>query len=166
MANRPVGPEPTTETVLLGALLGAPADEIRRVVPLILDDLDEPGSRAVAEAVLNLAQAGRPHDGHAVGDELQRRGRYAGETGQLIKRRLLDAITTGYASNDLAAATYAAAVCANAFRQRFELVGKALVEAASTFPEEDLLTLLRQAGTDCVRHAKRLAALRGEEVPT
>ncbi|MDV6293303.1 hypothetical protein [Rhodococcus aetherivorans] len=163
MTNRPIGPEPSTETVLIGAMLTAAASEVRTVAALVLDDLQESGSRTIVEAIICLVDAGRPHDGHAVGDELQRRGKYAGEPGQLVKRRLLDAITTGYQANSLAVHTYAAAVSANAYRNRFELVGKSLVEAASTYPEEDLLPLLRQAGTDCVKHADRLAKLRGQE---
>ncbi|WAL46791.1 hypothetical protein [Rhodococcus pyridinivorans] len=156
-------PEPTPEVALLAAALTAPADDVQAVTPLVLDDLTEIGTRDVLDTVCALAAAGQPHDTIAVGDELQRRGLLAGHTGQQIKMCLLNASTAGRAANPLALRRYAAAVSANAFRQRFETIGKALTEAAAAAPEHDLMPMLRQAGTDAVRHAKRLATLRGEQ---
>lgn len=162
-AFEPRSSDPTPTCAMVAAALPAPAGDVTAIVPLVLDDVTAPGYRDVLKALLDLAMSGQPHDTVAVGDELQRRGLLAGHTGQQIKMALLDASTAGRAANPLALRCYAAAVCAEAFRQKFETIGKALIEAAATAPEHDLLPLLRNAGTDAVRHAKRLAQLRGEQ---
>jgi len=51
---------------------------------------------------------------------------------------------------------------AAAYRHRIAELGHALVEAADTMAEDDLLPMLRHAGTDAVAHAERLSRLRGE----
>ena len=161
----PIGPAPTLEVLCVGALLWAATDDVRPVLALVLaDDLDDPHLRPILEAIRRLVAAGRPHDGVAVGDELQRCGALAGEAGRLTARRLADAITSGAGANTLAVRSYATAVVADAYRRRYETVGKALAEAATDLAEADLLPLLRGIGTDAVRHAARLAALRGEVV--
>jgi len=162
-AIRPIGPEPTTEVLLLGSLMWATTDDVREVLPLIADDdLEDPNARVILFAIRWLVGAGQPHDGTAVGDQLQRSGRLGGDSGTAVKKILLDAITSGAASNHLAPATYARAVVSDAYRRRYELLGKSLVEAADTMPEGDLLPMLRLAGTDAVAHADRLSRLRGE----
>lgn len=159
----PVGAEPTPEMLCIGSLLWAAADDVRPVLPHVLvDDLDDAHLRPILEAIGWLVAANRPHDGVAVGDELQRRGALAGESGRLTARRLADAITSGAGANTLAVRSYATAVVADAYRRRYETAGKALTEAATDLAEADLLPLLRGIGTDAVRHADRLAALRGE----
>lgn len=160
---RPIGLEPSPELLFVGALLWATAADVSPVLhQLAADDLDDPHLRPILETVRHLVASGRPHDGTAVGDELQRRGELAGEAGRLTARRLTDAITAGGNANGLAIRAYAAAVVADAYRRRFELAGKTLVEAASDLPESDLLPLLRRIGTEAVVHADRLARLRGE----
>ncbi|MGI1849930.1 hypothetical protein [Rhodococcus ruber] len=162
---RPVGPEPTPEVLCVGALLWAATDDVRPVLPLVLaDDLDDPHLHPILAAIRHLVAAHRPHDGTTVGDELQRRGALAGEAGRITARRLLDAITCGAGANTLTVRSYATAVVAQSYRRRYETAGKALAEAATDLAETDLLPLLRDIGTDAVRHADRLAALRGDEV--
>ncbi|MDV6291496.1 hypothetical protein [Rhodococcus aetherivorans] len=163
---RSVGPEPTPEMLCIGSLLWAAPDDVRPVLPLMgADDLDDPHLHPILDAIRRLVAAGRPHDGVAVGDELQRCGALAGEAGRLTARRLADAITSGAGGNTLAVRSYATAVVADAYRRRYETAGKALTEAATDLAEADLLPLLRGIGTDAVRHADRLAALRGGVVP-
>ena len=160
---RPVGPEPSLEVLCVGALLWAAPDVVRPVLPLVgADDLDDPHLHPIFEAIRRLVAAGRPHNRVAVGDELQRCGALAGEAGRLTARRLADTITSGAGANTLTVRSYATAVVADAYRRRYETAGKALAEAATELAEADLLPLLRGIGTDAVRHADRLAALRGE----
>lgn len=160
---RRIGPEPSTEILLLGSLMWAAADDVRAVLPLLADDdLDDPHARPILYAIRWLVEAGKPHNGTAIADQLQRSGLFGGERGQQTKKVLLDAITSGAASNSLAPRMYAKAVVADAYRRRYELLGKSLVEAADTMAEDDLLPLLREAGTEAVKHAQRLEQLRGE----
>jgi len=78
--------------------------------------------------------------------------------------RFLDACTSLHerAANPLALRHLAAGVVAAAYRHRIAELGHALVEAADTMAEDDLLPMLRHAGTDAVAHAERLSRLRGE----
>ncbi|RVW01317.1 hypothetical protein [Rhodococcus xishaensis] len=157
--TRPIGLEPSLEVLTAGSLMWARAEDTRQAARLLdLDDLENPASRIVVEVVLSLLDARRSHNGTAVGDELARRGLLS----ETVKRFLLDAITCGVDANTLAPQSYTAALVAQSYRARFETLGKALAEAAYSFPETDLLPLLRKGGTDAVKHAQRLAALRGE----
>lgn len=157
---RPIGPEPALDTLTAGSLIWSAPDDARRAARLLdLDDVENPAARTVIEIVVSLLDAERPHNGTAVGDELARRGLLD----EPVKRFLLDAITSGADANTIAPQSYTTALVAKAYRARFETLGKALVEAAETFPEGDLLPLLRKAGTEAVQHARRLSALRGEE---
>ncbi|MDH6283281.1 DnaB-like helicase N-terminal domain-containing protein [Prescottella agglutinans] len=158
---RPIGPEPTLDALLPGSMMWASPEDARAAAELAdVDDFQNPAARTVFPVLVSLLDAGRPHDPTAVADELARRGLLT----EPVKRFLLDATTAGAQANSLAPRSYATAIAAKAYRERFESIGKALVEAAETFPEVDLLPLLRKAGTDAVRHAKRLATLRGEEI--
>ncbi|WP_139793020.1 hypothetical protein [Prescottella equi] len=155
-----IGTEPDLEILLLGSMLFAAPADARRAVSLVeLDDYNKPDRRTVHSAIAGLLSAGRLHDGTAVDDEIRRQGLYTDP----VRRTLLDAITCGPASNRVAPWSYATALVARSYRTRYEQLGKTLVEAADTFPEGDLLPLLRKAGVDAVRHARRLAELRGEE---
>lgn len=160
---RPVGPNPDPETMLLCGLLWAnttdASDVMRYVAP---DDLEHVGTRAVFMTIGHLIEAGRPHDTTTVVDELQRCGDLGGPAGDLIKRSWLDATTAGASEHPFALKSYASAVVSDAFRRRFETLGKALVEAAATAAEHDLMPMLRAAGTEAARHAKRLDQLRGD----
>ncbi|NLV77775.1 MAG: hypothetical protein GXY65_00220 [Rhodococcus sp.] len=158
---RPIGPDPTPEVLFIGSLLFADAELVRPVVALVdTTDLDNAHLRPILDVIRRLVEAGRPHEGTAVGDELQRTGQLAGEPGRLTLRLLGDAITSGAAANTLAPRMYAAAVVADAYRRRYESAGGALTEAAATLAEDDLLPFLRDIGTATVKHADRLAALR------
>lgn len=162
IAVRPIGALPSTEVQFLGCLMWSNTTDVAEVLPLVADDdLDDPNARVILFCIRWLIGAKQPHDGTAVGDQLQRSGRLGGDSGHVVKKMLLDAITSGAASNTIAPRTYATAVVSDAYRRRYELLGKALVEAADTMTEDDLLPMLRQAGTDAVKHAERLAALRG-----
>ncbi|KDE14925.1 DnaB-like helicase N-terminal domain-containing protein [Rhodococcus aetherivorans] len=162
---RPVGPDPDPETLFVGGLLWATPADARDVLPYVApDDFEHVGTRALVLTIGHLIDAGRPHDTTAVADELQRRGDLGGPAGDLIRRALLDATTAGASANPLALHAYASQVVAESYRRRFEVIGKALVEAAATAAEADLMPLLRAAGTDAARHTKRLAQLRGETV--
>lgn len=160
-AYRPIGPDPSPEILFLGSLLFADTDHVRPVVALVVDDdLDNVHLRPILDVVRQLVDAGRPHEGTVVGDELQRRGMLAGESGRLTLRFLADAITSGASANYLAPRTYAAAVVADSYRRRHESAGHAISEAAAAFAEDDLLPLFRKLGTHAVRHADRLSQLR------
>ncbi|NKS00925.1 hypothetical protein GTA09_15340 [Rhodococcus hoagii] len=154
-----IGPEPDLEILLLGSMMFAAPDDTRHAAGLVeTDDYDTPAARTIHCVIVQLLDSNRLHDSTAVADELRRQGLYSDP----VKRALLDAITCGAASNRVAPWSYATAIVARSYRARYELIGKSLVEAADTFPEGDLLPLLRQAGTDAVRHSRRLAELRGE----
>lgn len=160
---RPIGAVPSTEVQFLGCLMWSNADDVKQILPHVADDdLDDPNARVILFCIRFLIGAKHPHDGTAVGDQLQRSGRLGGDSGHQVKKMLLDAITSGAASNTIAPRVYATAVVADAYRRRYELLGKALVEAADTMAEDDLLPMLREAGTDAVKHADRLAVLRGD----
>ncbi|MFD6676067.1 hypothetical protein ACFWDA_17070 [Rhodococcus zopfii] len=163
IAVRPIGALPSTEVQFLGCLMWSNTTDVAEVLPLVSDDdLDDPNARVILFCIRWLIGAKQPHDGTAVGDQLQRSGRLGGDSGHLVKKMLLDAITSGAASNTIAPRTYATAVVSDAYRRRYELLGKSLVEAADTMAEDDLLPMLRHAGTDAVQHSERLSALRGE----
>ncbi|QOW00623.1 hypothetical protein RCF27_10255 [Rhodococcus pyridinivorans] len=161
-AYPPIGPDPTPELLFVGSLLFADTEHVKPVLELVADDdLDQVYLRPVLAVIRDLVAADRLHDGAVVGGELQRRGALAGESGRLTLRALADASTSGAVANHSAPPCYAAAVVADAYRRRFETAGHALAEAAMDFAEDDLLPLLRSVGTEAVRHAERLAKLRG-----
>ncbi|WP_395704544.1 DnaB-like helicase N-terminal domain-containing protein [Rhodococcus ruber] len=160
---RPVGPDPDPETLFVCGLLWANTTDARDVMRHVApDDLQHVGTRAVFKTIARLIQAGRPHDTTTVVDELQRCGDLGGPAGDLIKRAWLDATTAGASEHPFALKSYASAVVSDAFRRRFETLGKALVEAAATTAENDLMPMLQAAGLEAKRHAKRLAQLRGD----
>ncbi len=160
-AIRAIGPEPTVEMLLIGSLLWSDADSARELIGDIdPEDLNDPHLRPILDAVHSLLDARIPHHGQAVGDELQRTGRLAGEAGRLTARRLTDAITCGAEANGLAPRVYACLVAADAYRRRVETVGKALVEAAQDMPEVDLWPLMKERGREVAAHASRLSRLR------
>jgi len=154
--------DPTPETLFLASAMQATAADVLAVADLIADDLIDPGSRDILAVLVDLARAGRPHHHDAVIDELVRRGGPA--SGRHAKMRFLDACTSLHerAANPLALRHLAAGVVAAAYRHRIAELGHALVEAADTMAEDDLLPMLRHAGTDAVAHAERLSRLRGE----
>ncbi len=157
---RSIGLVPSTEVQFLGSLMWSDAESVRHVLRHVEDDdLEDLSARIILLAIRLLIASDSPHDGTAVGDHLQRSGALGGAAGGRTKKLLVDAITSG---SHISPISYARAVVSDAYRRRFELLGKALVEAADTMPEDDLLPLLRQAGTGAVAHSKRLAALRGE----
>jgi len=148
---------------MLGSFMWAHTDDVRDVLSLVADDdLEDPNARVILFCIRWLIGANQPHDGTAVGDQLQRSGRLGGESGTQVKKLLLDAITSGASSNHLAPKVYAKAVVSDAYRRRYEQLGKSLVEAADVMAEDDLLPMLRNAGRDAVAHAQRLSLLRGE----
>ena len=153
--------EPDAATLLVGSLLWSRSDDAAPVLEAIdTGDLEDPPLRTITATIRDLVEVLQPHDPIAVGDELQRRGLLAGETGRIVVRRLTDAITAGSASNHLAPIVYARSVVADAYRRRIELAGKAFVEAAAAMAEDDLAQMVRGQARGIEDHAARLAALR------
>lgn len=164
---RPNGHKYSAELVLFAGMLWAPQGEPQAAVLAVLRwlvpaDFEMLGARELYAAISRLVHAGKPHDMHAVLDELTRRGQLDGATGQAAKMLALNAGTMHTPPHPDALRAHAAAVVAAAHRRHVRLAGEALVELADTAPEDDLLPRMRELGTETVRRAKRLAALRGE----
>lgn len=150
-------PEP-----LLAATLLAPAAQVADALRVCRPDdvrlLDAP-TAAVLDVALELASAGRAPDAALVGAELLRRGAYAGSSGDLIRTRLADAVTT-IAYPELMP-EYAASVLARVFRARLAAAGEAFTASAEDAPEFDLWSLLIREGKELRAIWERLAAVRG-----
>ncbi|MFD4368982.1 hypothetical protein [Rhodococcus sp. NPDC058521] len=154
---QPIGPTPTPEIALLGALVYTENINTTTILEQVHTlDLDETGAAACLEAISHLAHQGHDHGPVAIADHLGRLGKLT----EPARKALLDATTAG--SEPLAVRQLAAAVVAASLRRRFESAGKALVEGASVAPEHDLVPLVRSIGTAIVKHADRLRVLRGE----
>jgi hypothetical protein len=156
---RPVGPLPGAPSLLVGALLYAPAPLVISVAEYldIAADLDEPAA-SVLTAVLDLARSGTAPAPVLVMDELRRRG--------LADRRT----TTWLASASTAGAPpesarrYACVVVADSLRRQVESLGAALQSGASTAAEAELQHLVVAGSQRIHDTAARLANLRGEHV--
>lgn len=161
-ANRN-GHIPSPELMLLAGMLAAPAAAVRAVLRYLAPgDLEQLGAPELLATIADLIQRGQPHDGVAVGDELQRLGLFAAPAGAALNKLFLDALTPRTPPLPDALRAHAAAVVAAAHRRHVRLAGEELVELADTAPEDDLLPRMRELGTETARRAKRLAALRGE----
>ncbi|WP_240952098.1 DnaB-like helicase N-terminal domain-containing protein [Rhodococcus sp. BL-253-APC-6A1W] len=123
-------------------------------------DFDNPSLGVIFETAAELRAAGLPHDPVIVLDELTRRGLTAGHVGAMLRKHLLDVVTSEAAASPLAVSSYACAVVSDSYRRRFEILGKSLVEASAGFAEHDLLPLLQSGRDAAVAHAGRLFRLR------
>lgn len=151
----PVGPVPEIDTLLVGALMYAPAAEVNQVLEFVHDDDLNWPIAPVLSAVRRLAEAGVRPAPQLVADELRR----AGALDRRIAVALADASTSG--ASGCAARHYAAASVAASLRRRVESTGHALTAASAEAAEDDLSPMAVNAVariTDC---AQRLAALRG-----
>lgn len=151
----PVGPHPTVDVLLVGALLWCP-DDGAEVLALVADsDIEDPALAAVLTAVRTLLDAGKPAGPQLVADELSRTGRYRGT----VPDRLRAATTSGAA---VASRAYAAAVVAAALRRQVESAGQSLTTAATEAAECELALLSERLAADIAKCARRLELLRGD----
>lgn len=151
----------SAETMFLGALMWARPAELHTILAHVDNhDCEDPSARTILAAIRRLAEAKRPTDSTGVADELQRNGHLGGHAGQLVSRRLLDAVTCGADGHGLR--TYAAAVVSASYRRRYSALGRGLIEHADSWREDDLLPYLVAEGSELRLHSKRLIALRGD----
>lgn len=155
----PVGPQPTPDLLLVGALLWSiPAVDPRPVLALVADDdVADPALALVLGVVRAMLAAGAPVSPVLVVDQLRR----GGEPSKPVADRLMQATAAGAVPFALRA--YAAAVVAGSLRRRFESAGAALTAAAAEVAEADLGPMAERAAAAVVDCADRLAALRGGE---
>lgn len=148
---------------LLAATILAPARQVSEVLRVCRPDdvrlLDAPTATAL-EVAADLANAGQAPEAVLLNAELLRRGLLAGHKGELVRDRMLDAVTT-VAMPELLP-EYAAAVLARVFRARLAAAGQGFVDGAENGVESDLWTLLVREGAELRGIWQRLAAVRGE----
>lgn len=153
----PVGPVPTADVCLVGALMYCSPADAAGVVSLVLDDdLESPALAAVLGAIRRLVEAGRPSGPQVVLDELRRTGNLK----SLVVDQLCTATTCGAAS--ASAGDYACAVVAESLRRRIAAAGDALTVTAWWAAESSLAPLVTRAAESIGSCASRLATLRGE----
>jgi replicative DNA helicase len=151
----PVGTHPNVAVVFVGALLWSSPDAAEVLELVDDDDISDPALGAVLAAIRALVKAGRPASPQLVLDELRRTGHLRGN----VPDRLRQATTSG--ANQLAARDYAAATIADSLRQRIGSMGHALIEAAPTASECDLMQVLADGATSLTDCYRRLTKLRG-----
>lgn len=153
----PVGPHPSAELLLAGALLWSSPDAAAGLLRHLRDDdVADPPTAAVLVAIRTRAAAGRPLGPQLVLDELRRTGQLRG----LVADRLRDATTCGATPEQVR--DLAAAVVAQSLRRRVESAGHALTTAATTAAEVDLAPMVASAAAAVADCAHRLETLRGE----
>jgi len=154
---QPIGPHPSVDTLLIGALLWAPIQITVPVLGLVDDDdLEHPAEATVLAAIRTLALAGTPTGPQLVFDELKR----TGEAKALVLDHLRAALTSG--AEHLAADAYAAAVVASRFRRLVANIGNAMTVLADVAPEADIVRVVTSGATQITETAERLTILRGE----
>ncbi len=155
----PVGPIPSVDSCLVGALLYCDHDSAGAVLELVHDDdVESVALATVLGALRRLALSGTPCSPQLVLAELQRTGeirRHNGVGGELQR-----AVTAG--ADPLAAWHYAAAVVSASLRRRVESAGAALTSAAVTAAEGELTPLVVRSAESVRQCAERLDRLRGE----
>ena len=152
-----VGTTPTITELFVGALMFSTSAEVRDVLRFVEDlDVDEPAQTVLA-AVRALALRGTPPSPQLVGDDLRRRGKLT----RSVAVWLQNATTSGACAT--AARDYAAAVVAEAFRNRVESFGSGLASTAVSASEADVAALVERAACGIRAVAARLAELRSEE---
>ena len=154
---QPVGPHPSVDTLLIGALLWTPIQTAVSVLGLVHDDdLEHPADAGVLAAIRTLALAGKPTGPQLVFDELRRTGAATGP----VLDHLRAAVTSG--AEALAVDAYAAAVVAISFRRLVANIGNAMMELADLAPEADIVRVITSATARITKTAERMAMLRGE----
>lgn len=155
----PIGPHPSADVLLVGALLWSDPDAAVDVLRLVHDDdLADPPTAAVLAAVRSRADTGRPLGPQLVLDELRRIGQLRGS----VPDRLRDATTCGAVAEQ--ARDLAAAVVADSLRRRVESAGHALTTAAGMAAEADLAPMVAAAAAAVSDCAHRLQLLRGDSL--
>lgn len=153
----PVGPVPSADVCLVGALLYSAPSGAADVLALVHDgDVEQPTLAAVLAAVRRLADSGKPIGPQTTFDELRRVGQLRGG----VPDALRDATTCG--ADSTSARHYAAAVVAGSLRRRVESAGVALTAIAADGAEADIAPLVAWATAACLETAERLRRLRGE----
>lgn len=154
----PVGPPPTAELLLVGALLWpTPEADPGPVLALVADDdVADPALAQVLGVVRSMIYAREQVGPALVLAEFRRQG----GPSKPVADRLLQATACGGLA--LALRGYAAAVVAESLRRRMESAGAALSAAAATMAEDDLAPLAARAAAAVADCAERLARLRGE----
>lgn len=151
------------ELQLLSAVIVAPAGQVAEILSVCRPEdvrlLDAPAATAL-DVAAELAVAGIAPGATVLDAELLRRGLYAGHVGELVKVKLLDAVTTMAHAELLP--EYAASVLARVFRARLAAAGEALAAGADTAPESELWQLLTREGAELRQIRERLTAVRGE----
>ena len=153
----PVGPIPSAEVLLVGALLWpTPDDDHGPVLALVADDdVADPHLAAVLACARALIYAREPVGPVIVLDELGREGKLT----KLVADRLNTATTCGAVPAALRG--YGSAVVAASLRRRVESAGAALTAAAESMAEADLAPMAERAANAIADCAARLAKLRG-----
>jgi hypothetical protein len=154
----PVGPHPSVEVLLVGAVLWAPTGDIGLIpLPWVKDDdIEDPALAKVLATARALCYARQPHSPQLVLDELKR----SGSLTPAVAEQLKAATTSG--ADPAAVRQYAAAVVADALRRRVASAGVALSAIADQGTEADIAPMVERAAASVRDCADRLAALRGE----
>jgi len=152
----PVGPIPTADVCLVGALLYSAPSDARDVLRHVRDtDIECPALAAVLSPIHRLIASGSPHGPQLVLDELRRKG----ELKSLVADKLRAATTSG--ADSTAARYYAGAVVAESLRRRIAAAGDALTVGAYEVAEAELAPLVARAAAAVEDCAERLQRLRG-----
>lgn len=152
---RPIGPHPSVDILLIGALLWSAHSPALHVLAHVCDDDTEHCATATVLAVIRaLTIAGKPTCPQLVFDELRRYG----AASPPVPNHLKLAVTSG--AEPLAVNAYAAAVVAASLRRRVASVGHAMIELASAASEADLAIAVAYAAASVEDTAARLAVLR------
>jgi replicative DNA helicase len=154
----PVGPQPNSAVLLLGALLWSTPADATEVLDLVVDsDMPTPSTAIVLAAVRRLIARGTPPAAALVADELRREGTLK----HFAAKDLQDAITCG--AQPSAVRECAAAVVSERFRRLVDSAGAALQAASIECAEDELAPMIDRACESATECARRLRTLRGDE---
>lgn len=152
----PVGPHPSVDVLLVGAVLWEP-DRVF-LLPLGLvhdDDIENPALAQVLAVARSMVYADQPHGPQLVMAELKRAGALTPAVAEALKA----ATTSG--ADPGAVRQYAIAVVADSLRRRAASAGAALTGIAEHTPEADIAPMVERAAASVRDCAERLATLRG-----
>ncbi|TYQ02029.1 UNVERIFIED_ORG: hypothetical protein L601_000800000430 [Gordonia westfalica J30] len=153
----------TTLTVsLLAATLDAsPGTIVSALTTVTPDDirlLDTPTAECL-DVILEMAKNGTQPEAVLLNDAMQRHGLYAGHRGDLVKQRVLDAVTT--TAPGIRLMEYAAAVLAEVVRERMISAAEAIAGRARDGAEADAWQTFVREGAAVRVLWERLSAARG-----
>lgn len=155
---RPIGDQcPNAELSLIGAMLWASTADISTVATLVTpNDFADVFLTDVFNAIESNAFNGQTGP-VAILDSLKRDALLVGERGETIKKRVVDATTSG--ADEFAVKHYAAAVVADSYRRAFRALADGLT-GSDGLPEDALLPYLTEHVGRISAHGARLASLR------